>query len=84
MSEFTPVPKKTNAAQKRWCHLYQDETGFELMYHEMLDSGEIDFEEFARMNISWYEDHTSDMLLRIGDFPQSKRHFNAELKELRG
>lgn len=59
--------KKLNGKQRAWMKLYEDETGIEPLYQEQLDSKEMTFVQVARENCRWYEDHTSDVLLRITD-----------------
>lgn len=62
--------KKMNGKQKAWCKKYENETTFECIHQEDLDSGEMTFEEFARENIKWFENWSSDALLNIGHYPQ--------------
>ncbi len=59
--------KRLNGKQRAWMKLYEEETGIEPLYQEDIDSGEKTFVEAARLNCQWYEDHTSDVMLRITD-----------------
>jgi hypothetical protein len=59
--------KKINAAQRKWLERYERMTEFEPMHQDELDAGKMTFAEVASRNVSWYEDHTSDIHLRIQD-----------------
>lgn len=58
--------------QYLWIVLYELQTGFEVLYPDILHSGEYSFEEFARMNISWWESYCNDVQRSIGKYPQSE------------
>lgn len=62
--------KKITPAQRAWLANYETETGFEPMYQEDLDDGAKSFYEVMRLNINWYESHTSDVHLRISAFTE--------------
>ena len=57
--------KRINGKQRYWLKLYEDATGFEPLYQEDIDSGEKTFVEAALANCRWYEDHASEVHLRI-------------------
>jgi hypothetical protein len=59
--------KKINAAQRQWLERYERMTDFEPTHQEDIDAGTMKFAEVARRNVQWYEDHTSDIHLRIQD-----------------
>ena len=59
--------KRLNGKQRAWMKRYEDETGIEPLYQEQLDSKEMAFLEVAWENCRWYEEHSSDALLRITD-----------------
>lgn len=58
--------------QRCWAILYELQTGFDCLYDYELDSGEYSFEEFARMNIAWWESYCGDVMTSIGNYPQSE------------
>lgn len=64
--------KKVTKKQREWLSNYEHETGFEAIAQEDIDSGERTFEEVARLNIRWFEDHSSDALLKVSNYPQSE------------
>lgn len=64
--------RKLNGKQRAWCKKYERNTTFEPMYQEDLDSGEINFDNFAKANIGWFEDWASEMLLSISNYPDPK------------
>lgn len=66
--------------QLSWITLYQFQTDFDCIYWDMLESGELSFEQFARMNIGWYESHSDDVLLNISKYPQSDKDILGESK----
>lgn len=68
----TPVTHE----QRQWKFLYESETGFDLLYEDLLNTGEISFEEFAQKNIAWYESYASDVHLRIGNYPTSDEYWD--------
>lgn len=61
--------KKVTKEQRNWLKHYEKVTGFEPMAQEDIDSGAQTFAEVARLNIRWYEDHTSDAFLSVSNFP---------------
>ena len=52
--------KSISKAQNEWLKSYQGTTGFEPMHLDELESGEMSFNECAKNNINWYEDHMHD------------------------
>lgn len=55
---------KYDAAQKAWCKKYEYETGFEPLMCDY-EAGNEKFHEAARKSIVWFEDWSSDALLKI-------------------
>lgn len=45
--------------------MYEETTGFEPMHQEELDSGAMTFQEVRRSNIDWYDDHATDIYLKV-------------------
>ena len=62
---------KLSKKQAEWVANYKSETGFECIYLEDFERGDKTFEDFAQSNISWYESHTSDVYLRISNYPSN-------------
>ena len=54
------------AEQLKWCDDYEAHTGFEPLMDEYL-AGNESFVAAARRSIVWYEDHSSDALLKISN-----------------
>lgn len=59
--------KGLTTAQNDWLNLYEGSTGFEPLHLEDLESGEMTFDEAAKSNINWYENHSSDAFAQITD-----------------
>lgn len=57
--------KKINGKQRAWLKKYEDETTFEPLYQEELDSGEMTFDEVAKENLKWFEDWAGDVFTRV-------------------
>lgn len=75
--------KNITAEQKTWLEKYERETGFEPLYQEDIDSGEKTFLEAALINVHWYEEHTSDVHLRIQrGIPGHDEAINAGFKKV--
>lgn len=68
---------KLTQEQSNWIKYYECETGFDLLWIDMLESGEETFEKFAQRNVDWWESHTSDVLNRISHFPKSDEYYNS-------
>ncbi len=62
---MTIFAKSVTPAQKAWLVMYEETTGFEPMHQEELDSGAMTFQEVRRSNIGWYDDHTTDIFLKV-------------------
>lgn len=54
--------RKRTAEQKAWMRSYRDNTCI-----EFADDTELTFEESARKQLRWYEDHASDAHRRLED-----------------
>lgn len=64
--------KKINGKQRAWLKSYEDDTGFEPMHQEDLDSGEMTFKEMARSNLRWFENWSQEVHEGLETkFPQS-------------
>ena len=62
--------KRVNGKQRAWLLLYEKETGFEPLYQEDIDSGELTFAEAASLNCQWYRDYYEEIRARItADIP---------------
>lgn len=59
--------KGLSAKQNAWLNLYQGCTGFEPLHLEDLISGVMNFDEVAKNNIAWYEQHKTDAFAQITD-----------------
>lgn len=51
--------------QRAWLQQYENQTGFEPMRQDELDSGELTFAEVAQQNIDWFEAWAADAHLAI-------------------
>lgn len=56
---------KANDAQRAWLKQYEDKTGFEPMYQQELDSGDMTFAAVAQANIDWFESWSMDTMRGI-------------------
>lgn len=66
--------KRLTDSQNDWLKTYADETGFEPMFLDSLRDGTMTFNEAARRNIDWYEDHAADAFNTISkDVPYDER-----------
>ncbi len=57
--------KKINGKQRAWLKMYEDETTFEPLYQEKIDSGEMTFDEVVKENLNWFEDWSSEAFSRV-------------------
>jgi len=69
---MTVRAKRINNEQRRWMKYYEDQTGFECLYQEEVDDGEMSFEEMAQANVDWFESWSSDVHLSISHFPRKE------------
>lgn len=49
------ISKLANPEQRKWLDGYEKATGFEALYQEDFDNGEITFRELTAKNILWFE-----------------------------
>lgn len=56
---------KATPAQLAWLKQYENTSGFEPLYQDELDSGEMTFDQVARGNINWFESWAEDTRLAI-------------------
>jgi hypothetical protein len=64
------VKKRMNKHQKDWQRRFESETGFDMMWMDEFHDGSRSFIDVAKANVHWYEDHTSDIYLRVSaDYP---------------
>ncbi len=64
---MTIYAKRINGKQRSWLKKYEDETTFEPLYQEELDSGAMMFDEVARYNIDWFEEGSRDVHSRVSN-----------------
>jgi hypothetical protein len=64
---------KRHPKQLAWIKLYEERTGFvPLIKLDELEDGKIGFEEYAKANVKWYENHSQDAYLAISrDIPRA-------------
>jgi hypothetical protein len=53
--------KKINPAQRKMLQKFQDQTMFEPMYQDALDSGEMSFAEVWKENLKWFDDLNNEV-----------------------
>jgi len=51
---------KATDAQRAWLKQYEDQTSFEPLHQDELDSGEMTFAQVAQANIDWFEAWSMD------------------------
>lgn len=56
--------KKFTRTQKKWCSLYEKETGFEPLMDDFI-AGNESFVRAARKSARWFEDWSNDAILNI-------------------
>jgi len=67
---MTIYAKKVNGKQKAWLKKYEDETTFEPLHQEELDSSVMTFDEVVRANLDWFEDWAREAFSRASsDIP---------------
>lgn len=60
------MKRKLSPAQRAWCKLYEDKTGFDVHTMSGYLTGDYEsFHEAAMLACRWYEDHASDAYLAI-------------------
>lgn len=62
---MTIYAKKLNGKQRAWLERYEQETTFEPLHQEDLDSGAMTFDEVARANLAWFNDWSEEVFSRI-------------------
>lgn len=77
--------RKLSPAQRAWCKLYEDETGFDVHTLEDYLTGVIPtFHEAANKACRWYEDHSTDAHFRVtANIPGQWKALDAKLREPR-
>ncbi|WP_456293317.1 hypothetical protein [Pseudomonas sp. AK106] len=62
---MTITSTKATPAQRAWLEQYENISGFEPMYQDDLDSGEMTFDQVAQGNIDWFESWSAETHLAI-------------------
>lgn len=68
--------KRLTKEQNEWLKKYHGATGIEPMNLEELKTGTMSFDEVAKLNIDWYEDHMYEAFSAISrhvPYSESKR-----------
>jgi hypothetical protein len=67
---MTVYARNITPEQSDWLQRYEDETGFEAMYQDQLDDGEMTFEEVASDNLRWFSDWVIEVVQALDDYPR--------------
>lgn len=61
-----PITSTTaTTAQRAWLKQYEDQTGFEPLHQDSLDSGEMTWAQVAQANVDWFESWSMDTMRGI-------------------